>query len=371
MKIGLITYHSAYNFGSMLQAYATQEAIKKAGCEVVVLNYRMPSQKTFYKEYRTEYGKLNFVQDILQFPMHRAKIERKNNFEKFLKEYFNLGVEFNEPDEMQRACKGLDAIVSGSDQIWNAKSCEFVNCDIRYMSPYLLDGFAGKKISYASSIGHMEDEELERIIPYIESFDHLSAREETTQKRISKYINKSIDTVLDPTFLLDKVEWINNFGLKRKDERPYILFYSLKRFNGNKVLKEVIEFARERHLIVKYVMPFSYYFTLDKDVLNCESFGPIDFLQAIYDSRMVITDSYHGTILSLNLNKNVYSLCGKAGAEFRKTEIMERLGIGDRIVGCIDDIAKNENEICFGCVNEKISVERMRSFDYLIKSLNS
>lgn len=370
MKIGIITYHAAYNFGSMLQAYATQEALRKLGHEVVVLNYRMPSQKRFYKEYRTEYGKLNFLQDILQFPMHKEKKIRKNRYEEFLNKFFVLSDEFNEPEEMKAYCEDLDVIISGSDQIWNSKSCEFVNCDVRYMRPYLLDGFEGKKISYASSIGHMDDVTLKWITPFIEKFNYISVREQTSKDRLGQLIEKPIERVLDPTFLLNREEWINRLGLKREESTSYLLFYSLKRFNGNRILKDVINFARKKNLAVKYVMPFSYYPDVGNDVDNCESYGPIEFMNAIYNADLVITDSYHGTILSLNLNRNVYSLCYENGAEFRKTEILERMRLEDRIVGSVGDIMMN-NVIEFDLVNERIDTERTESYEYLVKSINA
>lgn len=38
-KTGIITYHSAYNYGSAFQAYGTQEALAKLGYDVeIVLN---------------------------------------------------------------------------------------------------------------------------------------------------------------------------------------------------------------------------------------------------------------------------------------------------------------------------------------------
>ena len=40
MKIGILTFHSAHNFGAMLQAYALQEQIKANGHEVWIINYR-------------------------------------------------------------------------------------------------------------------------------------------------------------------------------------------------------------------------------------------------------------------------------------------------------------------------------------------
>lgn len=370
MKIGIITYHSAYNFGSMLQAFATQEAVKKMGHEAIILNYRMQSQKNFYAEYRTKYGKLNFLQDLCQLPMHNAKIERKQNYEKFFDEHFNLTAEFSEPEVMKEICKDFDVIISGSDQIWNSRSCEFVNCDIEYMKPYLLDGFQGKKISYASSIGHITDKELEYIIPYVKKFDFLSVREQSTKDRISKYIGKSIERVLDPTFLLTGDEWIEHLNLRKEENRPYILFYSLKRFDGNNILKEVIELAHKKNMAVKYIMPFSYLPNKYIDVENCESFGPVEFMNAIYNSEMVITDSYHGTILSLNLNKNVYSICSKTGAEFRKTEVLERLELHDRIISEINEIYGSTTKIDFESINKIITEDKLNSIKYLIRAID-
>ena len=45
VKIGLITYHSAYNFGSVLQAYAMQEYLKSeiGNCEII--NYRTKNRE--------------------------------------------------------------------------------------------------------------------------------------------------------------------------------------------------------------------------------------------------------------------------------------------------------------------------------------
>ena len=39
MKVSFITKHSVSNYGSILQTYATQEVIKKLGCEPEIINY--------------------------------------------------------------------------------------------------------------------------------------------------------------------------------------------------------------------------------------------------------------------------------------------------------------------------------------------
>ena len=69
-----------------------------------------------------------------------------------------------------------------------------------------------------------------------------------------------------------------------------------------------------------------------------EETDPVSFLQLIYDADSIITDSYHGTILSINLEKDIYSICGRNVSDFRKTDIMKQIGLDDRIVFDLNDL---------------------------------
>ena len=62
------------------------------------------------------------------------------------------------------------------------------------MFPYLLREFQGRKISYASSIGNMTDEELNVIIKDINAFDYVSMREKVSSARLEQLLHKSIKT---------------------------------------------------------------------------------------------------------------------------------------------------------------------------------
>lgn len=87
-----------------------------------------------------------------------------------IKNWFNLSVECVEPEDVYALWDKYDIIISGSDQIWNKMSNELANVSWKYMMPYLLYGYMGKKVSYASSIGNMSDEDLLKIIPEVEKF---------------------------------------------------------------------------------------------------------------------------------------------------------------------------------------------------------
>lgn len=40
MRIGIITFHTALNYGAVLQTYATFFTLKSLGCDVKVIDYR-------------------------------------------------------------------------------------------------------------------------------------------------------------------------------------------------------------------------------------------------------------------------------------------------------------------------------------------
>lgn len=370
MNIGIITYHAAYNFGSVLQAYATQEVIKELGTNVELINYRMVEQKRFYSLYRLKYGKLNFIQDLLMLPLDKKRRRRKKNFELFMKEYMNLSMEFSEPSDMKSIAKKYEIIISGSDQIWNKHSCEMTLNEWRYMCPYLLKDLDCIKISYATSSGHMQQNELKKIAPYIKEYNMISMREAQNAKIISKLINRDVPVVLDPTFLLSKDEWIEKLHLEKANEKPYVLYYSLKRFDGNKHLKTVIRLTKKLGYGLKVITPFSYFPMFGKHIENCIEEGPWEFLNDLYNSRFVITDSFHGTILSVNFEKEFVSFCAEGGAEFRKTDFLKQIGLEDRIIYDIADAEKKLKEkIDFTQARKVLKNQKKKSINYLKDAL--
>ena len=82
--IGIITFHSAYNYGSVLQAFATQTFIKKLGSENEIINYRLDEQRRVYSNLRFNYGYKEFIKDLSLLPIYGRRNIRKEKFETFL-----------------------------------------------------------------------------------------------------------------------------------------------------------------------------------------------------------------------------------------------------------------------------------------------
>lgn len=373
--IALLTYHSAYNFGSALQAYATQQALKMMGYNADIINYRMAEQNFYYNHTLTlKYGVRAGVNDLSMLPVYNKRKERARRFENFFQHYLSLTQEAQEPEEVEALWKKYDLVISGSDQIWNKNSCELRCNEWRYMDPYLLKDYPGRKISYASSVNTMSDEDLERIMPELKSFDALAFRESISSKRIGSILLRQIETVLDPTFLLTKLEWVRRFGLKTGNHHdPYILCYSLGGIKADwTLLKNVRLIAKKRGCKVIMVTPFTYIPVADRNIEYHHEYGPLEFLECVYNADMVITNSYHGMAMSINLEKDFYSTCKLGSGDIRKKDILDRIGLAGRIVYNVDELSQMQlKPIDYKPVYRELNSLRDASLNYLRNNISA
>ena len=91
--IGILTFHGSHNYGSVLQAYATQTALKQLGQESQIINFRMQSQKEYYSLYTAKFGFPIMAQEMVMIPLHMKRRERGRKFEHFIHKYLVLSGE--------------------------------------------------------------------------------------------------------------------------------------------------------------------------------------------------------------------------------------------------------------------------------------
>jgi len=172
MKTGTLTFHSPNNNGSFLQAYALQTVLNNLGYENEILDYYSNDQVRQYSIYRAPSGLGDIVRNAISL-LHYEKLNRRyNGFQQLRKEHLLLSKHYDTIQDVLAVINDYDAIICGSDQIWNTCARDF--SDI-----YLLPGIAKKKITYAVSCGsHIEDVDQELVIKYAKDFKALSVREE-------------------------------------------------------------------------------------------------------------------------------------------------------------------------------------------------
>lgn len=367
MNVGIITYHSAYNFGSVLQALATQHVVRELGYDAKIINYRMKSQYDFYQIKRKK-GLKAAIKRFLYGFRYNDMLEREFIFEDFIKNNFLLTNEFAEPQDAACVFQQFDTIISGSDQIWNKNSNELYSVDWEYMHPYLLHGYVGNKISYASSVVNMTEEQLGFLTPYLSDFFYISCREQDASDKVSKLINKDVETVCDPTILLSVDDWKEYFQSYSDIREDYILIYTLASFmRSNEIVSKIKRnYKNQRIIVISPISPIIK--TLGVDIRY--NVGPQEFLNLIYNAKCVITDSYHGTMFSINFHVNFYHIIEEGTREIRVRNVLDLLGLNERQVHKLEDVDISK-AIDFECIDYSLDAFRNRSIQYLKKSLDA
>lgn len=358
--VGLVTFHASHNFGSMLQAYATQNMIEKWGYSCDIVNFRMPSQKDYYSLYKSmKFGTVNCLGDLFMFPIHRKRKEAFDKFEKFMTSYFHLTEECNSIEQLNHLPKKYDIYVAGSDQIWSRTIPEFLHSEIDYTDVYFLKFSENckKRVAFATSVGEATFDDLNRKKELLNRFNHISSREEKGATILEKITGQKIPTVLDPTLLLAKEEWFNIVSDKRIVEDKYVFLYTLKGIRpGLKWAKNITQFAKRNGLKVICISPF--FPIIHPGIHNITNAGPLDFLNLIRHAEVVFTDSFHGTAFSLNFEKPVFSYVGKKTNDNRKSGLLKLLGADDRCLASFEEIQEIKDfdmDYCFigGRLDEK------------------
>lgn len=370
-KIGLITYHAAYNFGSVLQAYATQYSIEKLGYEVEIIDYRTPSQTLWYtRDITLKKGKRSLIEAPFFLRIWGARKRRVQKFEAFISEKMNLTPEtlthFEDFKDLS-----YTTLVSGSDQIWNYGCGEFRFEPWDAIRPYFLDfGNPQKRIAYASSFGIPTENYVKQCAKYLERYEFLSTREPVGKNLIEKSIDTSVSLVADPTWLLDKIKW-SELLTDKQYPKPYILVYtlSLNWRHAGKWLKSVKNLADQKGYSVYCISPL--HPLIYPGIKMIDDAGPLDFLSLLKNAKLVVTNTFHGTIFSMNFEIPFISLEVKPNS--RQGQILEMCNLKNRIANSPSELTafNNAYEMDFSYSTAKIKDLRNKSIDYLKDSLKN
>ena len=359
MKVGILTFQQAINYGAILQLYALQYVLQKLQIDANVINYISPKLKQDYKVIKFDTLK-DFLAKIF---VVKAFCERKRRFENFEKFYLNLTKEFYTKNELKFSSKKYDYIITGSDQVWNYL---ITNTDTTYLLDFVED--RNKKLSYAASFGveNIPDNLKEKYKNLLKDFKAISVREKQGQNIIKELCNLDVPVVLDPTLLLDKNEW-SKLNFTKEKRKKYILVYCLRKSDLlNGMAKTLQRETGFKLVILNPRARFMY------SKFSAATAGPEEFVELFMNAEFILTNSFHGTAFSINFNKRfLVDLDTKSvqNTNSRLLNILELVNLTDRIVVEPQDIRKMYEDIDYRKVNEILDIERKTSLDYLKISL--
>lgn len=294
-RIGIITITELENYGNRLQNYALQTVLEKMGFEVETIhNYIIYKYRKSFKFK---------IKQIIKTVLYRNSaffwcLVRQRRFDKFDSTYIKFADEYSTVDYIDDALKDrYDYFVAGSDQIWNPCFC--FNFDFDFVNFASVD----KRVAYAASFGvdYVPYEKKELFKDYLNGMRLISVREYAGKNIVKKLIGRDVPVLVDPTMLISADEW------KKIEKKPKWLKnkkYILKYFLGNgDYEKDILEKnGYDNYEIVDIGKEKSKKFTVSPD----------EFIYLIRHSELIMTDSFHGTVFSIIMEKP-FIHCFRAG----------------------------------------------------------
>lgn len=331
-KINIVTFHNAYNYGAILQCIGLQDYLVGNKYNVNVLNYDCRAIRDEYLFIKKAHSPKQFIKNFIKLIYTGKNIFRRNrSFKKFINKNLRLTKLMNEQQIKSENFDGQTFIV-GSDQVWNTKHTKGLN-DIFTLN--FSDNI--KKISYAASIGKnsLSSDEQQFFKKTLSKFNNISVREETARNNLIDIVDKKIEVVLDPSFLLNKAEWWNKVENKeRLIKNKYIFVYM--------PIGETCKIAEYLQSCTNYEIIYLEEKNIFKNnSRNVSWANPFDFLNLINYSEFVITSSFHATVFSIIFKKQFFVI-PPAIVGSRITDLLSKLNLNDRI--CHDLVEFKEND---------------------------
>lgn len=371
MRIGIITYHFARNYGAILQCYALQSYLKSKGHHVEVLDYMTERQERNNSlHHKRENPVKNLAVNIALLPFEAKRQSKERKFGDFERNMLALSPRLRTVDELASYVNenGFDLLISGSDQVFNPKIDDF---DRAFLLPF---DTAAKKASFAASFGSATVEEASGFREEFRAFDFLCVREESDAPIVTNLCGVDPDIVDDPVFLLGRKDWGRVESKKPSSlGGGYVLGYFINKEASPRYLALTRAAAKELGLPVVVINVRFGIDSFRKGMIT--DADPSQFLSLFSGSSFVCTDSFHGTAFSLIYGKSFASFEPKSGSnDWRKRDLLRKTGeLGRSVAVDREEAQKELMEIAHAGpieVDDAISAIRANQDAYLRRITN-
>lgn len=369
MKVGIVTITGSSNYGNFLQNYAVEHTLKKIGAHVQTLKTDcVPENKVLSKKWIKI-----VVKEILRYGSY-SRDYRVLRFSKFCDKYLERSEETYFETFPQKKKMNFDFLCFGSDQIWNftwgGRLCKGINFYTGGFSPDI------PKIAFSASIGadYIPKEYQQNFIRNVSKFKAISVREEKAKEIIYNLMGNEVAVTVDPTLLLDKSEWLEiseKPHYVRKQDK-FILTYFLGDLD-DEIQKFINNIAEQNGL---KIINLSNEWLPQNQIKNPSHFitDPSEFVWLIANCEMMFTDSFHGCVFSILMDKpfrcfdrvenDVESMSSRMETLFSK------FGISDWCRGDVNEPAGSIFYKDYSNVQNVLKKERGFALDYLKGALD-
>lgn len=381
MKIGILTQSLQANYGGLLQNYALQQTLVRAGHEVETIDWEGGSglRAMLYRmKVRVLHAFLpNRFSPLKYKPNNNEQAIIQRNTNHFINTYINHTEAIHSYDEFvrQAAKGGYDAYVVGSDQCWRP-------CYNAFLPSMFLDFVQDKqvkRIAYAASFGtdkwEFSPQQTAVCASLAQKFDLVTVREDSGVTLCKDYLGVDAVHVLDPTMLLSKEDYIQIIEKEQEPKSDGTLFNYILDPDAKKSTF-IDKVAQENGLKVFQVLPKCQAETRTrKDVKSriddCVFPGVSTWLRAFMDAEMTVVDSFHGMVFSIIFNKPFWVIGNAHRGMSRFTSLLKVFHLENRLLDAsgLDDVDLSQS-IDWESVNEILKEKQKECKLLLLNSLN-
>lgn len=372
MRIGIITLPLHTNYGGLLQAYALKTALETLGHDAVVLDLedKMPGPSVLKAPFVYAGRLLRRITEGAHGPeVFREWRYRKElpvvgaNTSRFVDTFISprLLTAYSKIKEGE-----FDAFVVGSDQVW--RPLYFPGIENAFLA--FAEDWDIRRVAYAASFGTEQLEfgydRLEACAKLLRKFDGVSVREDRGVQMCSEWFDyEDAVHVLDPVMLLDAEHYLKMSELSQ--EHPAegkIVTYILDGSDRKQSVADFIARVSGMEVHDVSVRPYDRRLPLGERVVP-----PVEkWLAAFADADFVITDSFHGCVLSILLHKRFIALGNTRRGISRFQSLLDMFGLDMRLVHGIDPEDDGEfflSEPDWARIDLKLQQMRDISYEFL------
>lgn len=316
MKIGILTFHWATNYGAILQAFALQCQLELMGHEPIIIDYVPKHRASILRKLFLAIRSRKWSELVAL----GKSIRKEKALAPFRKRYIKSSLPYHSLTDLRKTPPIHDAYICGSDQIWNYHY--LLGGEGKYTPSYFLDFGAPtvKRIAYAVSFGTdiYPSQALNYLPPLLERFHAISVRERSGITIVNAADRTQCELVPDPSLLLSKDDYQKRLGLDLRP-RDHVYFYVLQK--DQKRIEELRKHCQDH----------------DNHVIDSseENEATVErWLESIGSARLVITNSFHGIAFSVILRVPFVAILVEgsgSGMNDRVLTLLRCLGLEDRI----------------------------------------
>lgn len=310
-KINLLTMHYTDNNGSFFQTYATCRLLEECGHSVTIINLQDRNwNRGRWKRGISYYKLLRYL---------RFELARKKYYPPRTKMMFKVDT---------RLIPDADYNIVGSDQVWNHKITyyDFLSYFLSFSKPGI------KRVSLASSFGTNWDlnaETTNLVKNELKQFTAISVREDIGVDTCKNVFNVNAIQVIDPT-----LGW-GDFKPFLRKKGPINDNVTVFTYNSDGYTPKLADIVAEKYKWKKIWTNELPRCGFKSGLLFWEN--PIDWINAINQSSLLITDSFHGVAFAILLNRLFVATVNSINKMSRIYSLLSLFGLEERLVTSIDD----------------------------------